>query len=461
MTDLRRQLTARVADPLIWSVVKRSPFLGVLSEWRDRQWDDADTFTRRQDALLAAILAHAVANVPFYAERVSGLSAANLEADPRACLARFPVLTKSDLRERGNALFHEMGRGTYWNTSSGTTGQPVRFAQDGSYQARAMASAQLFYEWAGVRPGSRHVKLWGARRDMATGKLPIRRRVGDWLANRTTLDAFAMEPETMRRHLDTIRELRPACLEGYVNALYELADFADREGIAVAPPGCVISSAGDLLPHMREKMESAFGTAVYNRYGTREVGAVASECAERKGLHVFGETSIVEVVDAEGRPIGEGEDGEFLITSLHNYTMPLIRYRIGDRGVLTDRTCSCGRPYPMIETLTGRSESRVYRRDGGAVLPEYFIFLFGVEYNDGSIEKFQVEQEDWDKLLVRIVATRGREAEARAHGVEGSERIRAAMGGACGVRVKLVDRIDPTPTGKHLHVISRVVGGRT
>jgi hypothetical protein len=115
----------------------------------------------------------------------------------------------------------------------------------------------------------------------------------------------------------------------------------------------------------------------------------------------------------------------------------------------------------MIERLTGRSESRVYRRDGGAVLPEYFIFLFGVEYNDGSIERFQVEQVDWDELVVRLVAARGREEEARAHGEEGADRIRAAMGGECRVRAELVDRIDPTPTGKHLHVVSRIAGSAT
>ncbi|MBN2564225.1 MAG: phenylacetate--CoA ligase family protein [Candidatus Eisenbacteria bacterium] len=461
MIDLRRQFTSRVADPIVWGILKHSPVLDRLSEWRRRQWDSVAEFEGRQKALLSDLLTHAATRVPFYVDRMSGVALDQLRSDPRGHLLRFPMLTKRDLTENRDALLCEMGRGTYWNTSSGTTGVPVRFAQDGTYHSAALATALLFLEWVGVEPGSSHIKLWGARRDIGTGRLSLRRRAADWLANRTTLDAFDMTPSTMRRHLDTIGRVRPACLEGYVNALYELADFADREGISIPRPGCVVSSAGDLQPHMRDKMESVFRAHVYDRYGTRETGAVASECNERHGLHVFGETSIVEIVNDDGQPVAEGEEGEILITNLCNYTMPLIRYRIGDRGVLTERRCACGRPYPMIARLAGRSEARVYRQDGGSVLPEYFIYLFGVEYNDGSIVKFQVEQVDWDELVVRLVAAGGREDEATAHGAEASARIVAAMGGVCRVRVELVDRIDPTPTGKHLHVISRLSGGRS
>jgi phenylacetate-CoA ligase len=461
MIDLRREFTARIAEPFIWNAVKRSSVFDYLSQWRERQWDSVEDFERRQEELLTNLLIHAVSRVPFYSERVPGVMDDSLRAYPHAELTRFPILTKSDLTKHRDALVCKMDRGTYWNTSSGTTGVPVRFAQDRIYHAAAMATALIFYEWAGVKPGSRHIKLWGARRDIATGRLPLRRRAADWLANRTTLDAFAMSPDTMRRHLRAIDSLRPACLEGYVNALYELAVFAGREGISVSPPGCVVSSAGDLQTFMREKMESVFGAPVYDRYGTRETGAVASECSERDGLHIFGETSIVEVVDDAGRPVREGEEGEILITNLRNYTMPLIRYRIGDRGVLTSRRCACGRPYPMLARLAGRSDARVYRQDGGSVLPEYFIYLFGVEYNDGSIEKFQVEQVGWDELVVRLVPAEGQEEKAAAHGREGAEKIRAAMGEDCLVRVELVDRIEPTPTGKHLHVISRLPGGHS
>jgi phenylacetate-CoA ligase len=460
MTRVRRWFTANVSEHFVWSVVKRSPVLRVLAEWRVRQWDSADVFRRRQDALLADILIHAASRVPFYAKRVPDFNADEARADPHSVLRLFPILTKQDLIDRRDDLFLEIGRGTRWKTSSGTTGRPVRFAQDDVYLARSMASALLIYEWSGVDYGASQVKLWGARRDLDTGRLPLRRRAADWLANRTTLDAFDMTPETMRKHLDAIDAIRPACLEGYVNALYELAVFARRQGIRVRSPGCVISSAGDLLPYMREEMEAAFGARVYDRYGAREVGAVAAECEERDGLHIFGETNVVETIDASGRRAASGEEGELLVTNLWNYTMPLIRYRIGDRCILSDRTCACGRPYPMIEKLNGRSEARVYRKDGGAILPEYFIYLFGVELNDGSIEKFQVKQLDYDMLIVLLVAAPGRETEARAHGAVGAKRIRGMMGASCHVEVELVDRIAPTPTGKHLHVVSHLAGGK-
>jgi phenylacetate-CoA ligase len=460
LNELRRHFTRYVAQPLVWRVWKKSPVFSLLAEWRERQWDSPDDFHRRQDRSLGALLKHAVTNVPFYSEVTPRPTDEELEEDPRACLARFPVLSKADLLERRDDFFHEMHRGTYWNVSSGTTGVPVRIAQDIFYQAGTMASILLFYEWAGVELDSPHVKLWGMPRD-AAGKIPLKLRVADWLANRITLDAFAMDPDSLRGHLRVINRVRPACLEGYVNALHELAVFAQNERIPVTPPGCVVSSAGTLLPHMRERMESAFGAPVYDRYGTREVGAVASECANRDGMHILGEATFVEVVRGDGHQADPGEEGEILITTLRNHTMPLIRYRIGDRGALAPGACSCGRPYPRLARLAGRSEECVYRRDGGRVLPEFLMYLFALQYNDGSIVKFQFVQESIDQLEVRLVAAAGRRDEALANGEAASARIRQAMGDTCDVRVRLVDRIDPTPTGKHLHVISRVAGERT
>jgi phenylacetate-CoA ligase len=173
---------------------------------------------------------------------------------------------------------------------------------------------------------------------------------------------------------------------------------------------------------------------------------------------VFGETAVVEVVDDEGRAVGEGEEGELLVTTLSNYTMPLIRYRIGDRAVRGADLCSCGRPYPLLDRVLGRTESCVVRPGGGIVLPEFFIHVIGVEHNDGSIAKFQVVQESLRGLTVVVVPSEGAGERALANADSIRARIVQAMGD-CEVEFALVDRIEPTPTGKHLYVVNKMESG--
>jgi phenylacetate-CoA ligase len=458
--DPRRTLAARIVDPLVWTVLKRLPVLSRVSEWRESQWDDVPSFRARHERALTEILNHSLARLPYYRDAVRGLAPEDVAADPAAALSAFPVLEKRDLAAHADALTCDTGRGAFWNTTGGSTGEPARFLQDRVFQTNALATTMLMYEWAGVPRGSRHMKLWGAPRDLGSGRVAARRRVWDWLSNRTTLDAFNMSELTMRSYAERISASRPVCLEGYSDALYELATLVQRLGLEMDPPGAIVSSAGTLLPHMRETIERSFGAAVFDRYGTREVGNVAAECDRHDGLHVFGETVIVEVVDADGRSVGVDEEGEMLVTTLTNYTMPLIRYRIGDRAVRGADRCSCGRPYPLLARVLGRSESSVVRPDGGVVLPEFFIHVIGVEYNDGSIAKFQVVQESASRLTIVIVPFEGAGEKALAHADAIRARIRQVMGD-CEIEFVLAERIDPTPTGKHLYVINRMErGGR-
>ena len=118
----------------------------------------------------------------------------------------------------------------------------------------------------------------------------------------------------------------------------------NEKSLPIRPQVAIMTSAGTLHPLMREKIETAFQCKVFNRYGSREVGDIASECEAHAGLHVFPSGNYIEIVDDQGHPVPNGEEGNILVTNLYNYAMPLIRYYIGDRGVLSrsDR-CACGR----------------------------------------------------------------------------------------------------------------------
>ena len=116
--------------------------------------------------------------------------------------------------------------------------------------------------------------------------------------------------------------------------------------------------------------------------------------------HVFTYNNHVEVVDASGSALPEGGVGRILVTNLHNYTMPLLRYEIGDLGSLSTEPCPCGSPLPHFVELQGRITDHFKRADGGLIHGEYFTHLF---YFRPWVKEFQVNQLGFDHIQICVV----------------------------------------------------------
>ncbi len=183
---------------------------------------------------------------------------------------------------------------------------------------------------------------------------------------------------------------------------------------------------------------------------------MAAECERRDGLHVMGDTTILEFVDAGGSPVPDGERGEIVVTHLWNYTMPLIRYRTGDQGVARRRACECGRGHPMLERVAGRNAEYFLRPDGGAAIPELFLGIIGRYEESGEIRKYQVIQDAIDRITVRAVLEPGATWPTDEIRDMIVSRIAEVMGAPCRVDFVIEDEIAPTPSGKHPFTISKV-----
>jgi phenylacetate-CoA ligase len=214
-----------------------------------------------------------------------------------------------------------------------------------------------------------------------------------------------------------------------------------------------MTSAGTLFPFMRETISKAFHCQVFNRYGSREVGNIATECDAHLGLHVNMETHFVEIIDEKGEPCHPGKEGEIVVTLLTNYAMPLIRYRIGDMGIWADRECTCGRGLPLLETVTGRTMDYFVTKEGKIVPSEFFIHLLGVVLNSGWVKKTQIIQEDYDYVKVNFV-TYMKPSDEVLKDIEA--KIRFVMGESCKVEFEFVDDIPPSSSGKYRYTINKV-----
>jgi len=156
----------------------------------------------------------------------------------------------------------------------------------------------------------------------------------------------------------------------------------------------------------------------------------------------------------DGSPTDRGELGEVVITSLINFAMPLIRYRIGDMAAWGEEECACGRAWPLLKEVAGRTRDLFVKRDGTRVRIWEHVF-----HQHAWIRKFQVIQEDYEVVQALIVPHDEVMAPELTYAKEiqqVADEIQGAMGADCSITVTLTNHIDASPSGKFRHHISRV-----
>lgn len=401
---------------------------------------------------LTRLLLHAHANVPYYRDLLEG---SDVVRGGRVRLENFstlPLLDKPTIRTRFHDLLSadRQTRGTYDNTSGGSTGEPVRFIQDSDTNDWKVAGKLLFDEWAGYRQGEPFAMLWGATHEMRD--LPLRAKLGAYLRNELRLNAFLMSSSVMDEYIARLNRFKPTLILAYAQSIYELAEHAERTGQAIAPPRSIMTSATTLEPSMRTTIERVFQAPVFDRYGSREVGDVACENGDGLGMVTLPLTHYVEVVDEKGRPVPEGSTGELVVTLLVNYSMPLIRFRIGDAGTLGPALGAS--PWTRLTQVVGRVTDIFYTATGERIYGGLFTRHF---YGKEWVAQFQIVQQAYDHLVVRVVPAGV--VDSRTLKTETAELVAAFqgfMGSDCRVDVEIVDSIDVGPTGKRRYTISHV-----
>ena len=401
---------------------------------------------------LRALLAHAARAVPFHRDRLAEAGVEPARVGSIADLAGLPPLTKADLRERGEALCAGGRVDPAWirNASGGSTGAPVTFYQDPAYHRRMLADQARHVTWTGLPWWTPRAFAWGADRDS--------RAHDGWRARLRDVATGTLFLNTFRAGDAEYAAFARACaadavplVVGYASSLEHLARAVGQErarGLAWRPRA-VQSSAERLSPEMRARIEEAFGAPAFDRYGSREMGNAAHECAAHAGLHVSMERVIVEVV-RDGRAVPDGEEGELLVTVLDNVAQPLIRYAIGDVGrKLPGSPCPCGRAYERLEITAGRSSDLFTTPAGRRVHGEYFTHLF---YGLDGVAAFRVVQETRERLVLELVrgpAWRGDEVDAVLAGIRDLDP-------AFRTEVRMVEEIPLSASGKRSFTTSKV-----
>jgi phenylacetate-CoA ligase len=382
--------------------------VAILAQLERSQWMSADELARLQRLQLSSLLAHAHATVPFYRER---LLCAGYTPGARATpdvLAAVPPLSRAELQGLGDALLatpsHEAHRPIGLVRSSGSTGIPV--------QVRTTRVTKLLWDAITLRDHYWH------RRDFAQKLVAIRAE-----ASRPTDDAAGVAGPSWGPPVSLLHQTGPA-------ALLDVSVVTERQLpwlIAQVPaylltyPSNAVALAklclarGVRLPTLRELRlfgevvdddvravcGEAWGVPVTDLYSANEIGYIALQC-EHGAYHVQSESVLLEVVDASGAPCAPGDVGRVVVTSLHNFAMPLIRYELGDFAEV-GAGCRCGRGLPVLARILGRTRNMLVMPDGTRRWP----LLGWREFRKvAPVVQHQMVQRSRDLIEVRLVVER-------------------------------------------------------
>ncbi len=440
---------------IVWPAVPGSAAastFSVLAQLELSQWWSQDALLRHQLRQATEIVSFAAQNVPFYRNRLAPF------ANPSRALTlqqlqTISLLRRSDLQRAGDALLPEKppnGHGQNFDVStSGSTGEPVVVKWNG-VMGRIQSAFVL------------RSHLWH-RRDFR-GKVAVIRRLTDDVvenAKKATSAHWSTEYRSgsivffdiggsVDDALDWIAREEPDYLSIYPTYLRAMIDVGEAKGFRPAKLKQIETFSEVLDPNLRQRCAEVWNVPIVDRYAAQETGFLGLQCPECDRYHVQSEFNLIEILDEDGQQCGPGEIGRVVVTSLHNFATPLIRYDLGDFA-LVGEPCRCGRGLPVLDAIYGRARNMFRAPDGSrfGVTPGRCRFE-----EITPIRQVQLVQKSLAAVELKFVASRSltEEEEARAR-----ESVYRVVPRTFSVTLNRVEAIPRSSGGKYEDVISEVV----
>ncbi len=424
------------------STGEATDLVAMLRQLDDTQWLTPGSLAALQFRQLAQVVAHCAKYSPHFQRR---LRSAQLKPDDLLSpegLRRLPVLRRRDLQDAKDLFCSELPAGhapVFTTQTSGSTGEPV--------VVRRTAIGKLDWSAATLRE-----HLWHGR-DFRKPLCAIRAhiaapmRLENWGPPVSLL--FESGPSlgipittAIDRQIAMIGEFAPDNLLVYPSNLRAIARTCAARGISLPSLRHIRTIGETLSPQLREEAARVFEARIADCYSSQELGSVACECPDAPLYHVMGETAIVEILDAAGAPCREGQTGRIVVTDLHNFATPLIRYDIGDYAE-PGPVCSCGRGLPTLRRIYGRERNLILMPDGTRHWP---LVGFDRFREIAPVVQYQLIQDGRESIELRLVASRAlsatEEGDLLAH-------IQASLGFPFALRIAYFEgEIPRGPAGK-------------
>jgi phenylacetate-CoA ligase len=417
--------------------------LRLLRQVRKNQWLKTSELEELQAKKLRAIVKHAYNNTEFYHRKFKDAGIRPEDIKRVGDLEKVPFTTKEELREHSTGSI--LAKGVDLNKckvtpTSGSTGTPLKVVYDGAADDFSKAVNLRSMMENGLKIRVKWVNIGDSR---TASKPSWFQKLGFF--NLVTLNLF----DSIEDEINTLININPDIIVGYPSQLNLIARYVEQQSIAEIKPRTIFTTAELLDNNTRKLINSVFNLELVDLFGCVEVNRTAWECPEHQGYHLDIDSVVTEFVK-DGENVAAGERGNIVYTCLFNYAMPLIRYEVGDVGVPSGESCTCGRGLPMMKCVEGRADDFISLPSGKIISP--IVLALVMKHSEGVVE-YQLVQETFDKISAYLVVS---EEFDEKHIEKLGEDIRSALNNEVSVKIKIQDALKRGSTGKIRSVISKV-----
>lgn len=416
---------------------------------QESQWWSHEKLEEYQMQQLSKLLHHAYEDVPYY-RRVfdeRGLKPKDIQSFDD--LKKLPYLSKEIIRKNKKDFIsrvHSKRRLEQAHTG-GSTGSPLYFW----YERRFTSKKEMAFVW---RMWNWYGYYWRNKCLVITGSYEMHERIRHDPIDRCL---YIYNPNItiskIREYLKLIETFKPKVIRGYPSLIYLFAHFIVQYDIKINWPflKLVYCASEKIFDFQRKEIQQAFGCKVYEQYGHNERLVFASKCEENNFYHVIPEYGIMESVKEDINFVTEdGKMRQIIGTGFNNYAFPLIRYKTGDWAVLCNEVCRCGRSYPQLKEIVGRSGDFILTPSGKLVSPT--VIEFAIRYIE-NFKDVQIVQTDRDIIESQIVPD---DSYTPVEGERFAQGVKDRIGEKMSVKVKLVDEIERPHNQKRRFVKSEI-----
>ena len=419
---------------------KGSLFRKLLLELEQNERLSSLELANYQNQKLQLTVRRAFNEVPFYKELFERLKLSPEDIKTVNDLQLLPILNKSDIRGNEQQFVSSALTWKFKASTSGTTGTPLKLCRDFFNINFEHANLWRQWRWAGFAFNQRRATLRGSMVTPADSTQPP-----FWqyipAEKKLLMSSYHLSDDFIPYYLQKLREFQPLAIEAYPSSIYRLARYMEVHQQQPVQVKAVFTSSETLLDYQREVIEHYFGQ-VFDHYGQAERTAHITMC-EHGNHHYAMDYSIIEFLPTE-----QDDLYQIVGTTINNAAMPLIRYASGDFVRLSSQSCSCGRAFPVIETIEGRKDDYIVT-PSGKWLGRFSIVFRAVP----NMIESQIIQEKPDMVRVLIVP-----ANNFTWNDENIllEKLRERLGQEMKIVIQKVDSIPRTKRGKFKVVISKI-----
>ena len=382
-----------------------SRMLSLQQQLAHSQWWPQEELRRRQFRQVAPLVEHAFRTVPFYGRRLAAAGYRPGQEITEEFWRGLPLLSRVEVRSAGAAMRSTalpQQHGPLSETStSGSSGTPIKVVKT--------AVEQTLWSSFALREELWHRRDWSAKVAVirGAGNATTGERLPNWgpplagIFATGPVSAFEIRSD-IARQAEWLRSENPDYLLTFgTNVVFLCQEFRAR-GWSL-PRLREVRTIGEVIePETRRLCREVLGAGITDVYSCEEAGYLAFQCSGREHYHVQMEGVLLEVLDERGRTCAPGESGSVVVTPLHNFAMPFLRYELGDIAEAGE-PCGCGRGLQVLTRMVGRARDMVRLPTG----EKRFVWQSTAKLAEiEPILRYQVAQIALDELEVRLVAAR-------------------------------------------------------